>query len=61
VKGGQQFAKAYGSNVRCYGEHVGNTLGTWETYWEPIENLKGTHWEPGKDFKKSLLLGEHLM
>jgi hypothetical protein len=24
---------------------LGNTLGTWATYWEPIENLKGTHWE----------------
>jgi hypothetical protein len=20
----------------------------WETHWEPIGNLKGTHWEPGK-------------
>lgn len=27
---------------------LGNTLGTWETYWEPIGNLGnivGTHWE----------------
>jgi hypothetical protein len=27
--------------MKCYGEHVGNTLGTWGTYWEP----NGTHWE----------------
>jgi hypothetical protein len=30
---------------------LGNTLETWATYWEPIENLKGTHWEPGKNEK----------
>jgi hypothetical protein len=34
---------------------LGNTLGTWGTYWEPdkelIGNLKGTHWEPGKKGK----------
>jgi hypothetical protein len=28
-----------------------NTLGTWATYWEPIENLKGTHWEREKNEK----------
>jgi hypothetical protein len=27
---------------------LGNTLGTWATNWEPIENLKGTNWEPEK-------------
>jgi hypothetical protein len=32
---------------------LGNTLGTWATYWEPIENLKGTHWEQGKNEKKN--------
>ncbi len=45
---------------------LGNTLGTWATYWEPIENLKGTHWEREKNEKKNLLvpskaLGEHLI
>jgi hypothetical protein len=45
---------------------LGNTLGTWATYWEPIENLKGTHWEREKNEKKILLapskaLGEHLI
>ncbi len=35
------FAKTYGTIMKCYGEHVGNTLGTWGTYWEP----NGTHWE----------------
>jgi hypothetical protein len=25
------FGKAYRIKVRCYGEHVGNTLGTWGT------------------------------
>jgi hypothetical protein len=33
---------------------LGNTLGTWGKYWESIENLKGTKWEPGKNEKKSL-------
>jgi hypothetical protein len=32
---------------------LGNTLGTWATYWEPIENLKGTHWEQEKNEKKN--------
>jgi hypothetical protein len=32
---------------------LGNTLGTWATYWEPIENLKGTHWEREKNEKKN--------
>jgi hypothetical protein len=32
---------------------LGNTLGTWATYWEPIENLKGTHWEGEKNEKKN--------
>jgi hypothetical protein len=31
---------------------LGNTLGTWVKYWEPIENLKGTHWEREKNEKK---------
>ncbi len=44
----------------------GNTLGTWATYWEPIENLKGTHWEREKNEKKNpsssqQSLGEHLI
>jgi hypothetical protein len=38
------FAKAYGIKVRCYGEHVRNTLATWGTYKEPIGNLKGAEW-----------------
>jgi len=46
---------------------LGNTLGTWATYWEPIENLKGTHWEHERKMKKKILLapskalGEHLI
>ncbi len=32
---------------------LGNTLGTWATYWEPIENLKGTHWEREENEKKN--------
>jgi len=32
---------------------LGNTLGTWATYWEPIETLKGTHWEREKNEKKN--------
>jgi hypothetical protein len=35
------------------GGAMDNILGTWATYWEPIENLKGTHWEPGKNEKKN--------
>jgi hypothetical protein len=35
VKGGQQFAKAHRTKVRCYGEHVEEHIG----------NLMGTHWE----------------
>jgi len=31
------FAKAYGIKVRCYGKHVGNTLGTLGTSWEPSD------------------------
>jgi hypothetical protein len=27
--------------------------GTWATYWEPIENLKRTHWEQEKNEKKN--------
>ncbi len=54
MKGGQQYAKAYGIKVRWYGQYIlGNTLGTWATYWEPIENLKGTHWEQEKNGKKN--------
>ncbi len=30
---------------------LGNTLATWATYWEPIETLKGTHWEREKNEK----------
>jgi hypothetical protein len=52
VKGGQQFAKAYGIKVRCYGEYVGEYIGNLAPYWEPIENLKGTHWEREKNEKK---------
>jgi len=37
---------------------LGNTSGTWGTYWEPIEkfecNLVGTHWEVGKKWKTFL-------
>jgi hypothetical protein len=32
---------------------LGNTLGTWATYWEPIENLKGTHREREINEKKN--------
>jgi hypothetical protein len=31
------FDKAYGINVRSYGEHVGNLMGT---HWEPRKNGK---------------------
>jgi hypothetical protein len=35
-----------------------NTLGTWvvRTWWEPIGNIMGTHWEPGKNEKNSFPL-----
>ncbi len=50
----QQFAKAYGIKVRCYGEHVGehieNLMGT---HWEYKGNIMGTHWEQGKNEKKT--------
>jgi hypothetical protein len=36
VKGGQQFAKAYGIKVRCYGEYVGEYIGN-------LGNILGTH------------------
>jgi len=43
------FAKAYGIKVRCYGEHVGNTLRTSGTYWDldenPLRTLKKPHSE----------------
>jgi hypothetical protein len=29
------FAKASGIKVRCYGEHVGEHIGNWGTYWKP--------------------------
>ncbi len=32
------FAKAYGINVSCYGEHVGEHIGN-------LKNLMGIHWE----------------
>jgi len=35
VKGGQQFAKAYGIKVRCYGEYVGEYIGN-------LGNILGT-------------------
>jgi len=38
--------------VRCYGEYVGEYIGNLGKYWEPIENLKGTHWEREKNEKK---------
>jgi hypothetical protein len=44
------FAKAYGIKVRCYGEHVGNLMGT---HGELKGNIVGTHWEPG--IKKKIL------
>jgi len=31
---------------------LGNTVGTWGTYWELKKNLVGTHWEPEKNEKK---------
>jgi len=44
VKGGQPFAKAYGIEVRCYGEHVGEHIGNlMRTHWG---NLEETYWEP---------------
>ncbi len=33
------FAKAYGIKVRCYGEHIGNRMGT---HWELKGNTLGT-------------------
>jgi hypothetical protein len=59
VKGGQQFAKAYGIKMRCYGEYVGEYIGN-------LGNILGTHWEREKNEKKILLapskaLGEHLI
>ncbi len=44
------FAKAYGIKVKCYGEHVGNLMGT---HWEFKGDIVGTHWEPGKNEKES--------
>jgi hypothetical protein len=43
VKGGQQFAKAYGTKVRCYGkhveEHIGNLRYILRTHWELKGNI----------------------
>jgi hypothetical protein len=36
------FAKAYPIQVGAMENMLGNTLETWGTYWEPIENLKRT-------------------
>jgi hypothetical protein len=36
------FAKAYRIKVRCYGEHVGEHIEKWGTYWEPDGNPLGT-------------------
>jgi hypothetical protein len=44
VKVGQQFAKAYGTKVRCYGEHVEEHIG----------NLKGTHWELERNIVRTM-------
>jgi hypothetical protein len=35
------------------GNILGNTLGNWVTYWESIENFKGTHWEREKNEKQN--------
>jgi len=50
------FAKAYGIQVRCYGEHVGEHIGDLiGTHWEHKEDIVRTHWEPGKNEKNPLL------
>jgi hypothetical protein len=46
------FAKAYGIQVRCYGQHVGEQIGDlMGTHWEHKGNIVRTHWEPGKNEK----------
>ncbi len=42
---GRTLGKTYGIKVRCYWEHP------WETFWEPIGNLKGIFWEQRKKKK----------
>ncbi len=32
-------------NRGIIGKVLGNTLGTWGTFWEPDGNLMGPHWE----------------
>jgi hypothetical protein len=48
------FAKTYRIQARCYGEHVGehieNLMGT---HWELEGHIVKTHWELGKNEKKS--------
>jgi hypothetical protein len=52
----QQFAKAYGIKVRCYGEHVGEHIENLTgTHWELKGNIMGTHWRQGKNEKQILL------
>ncbi len=45
-------AKAYGINVSCYGEHVGDNIGNLGTYWEPDR----THWELNRNMCQVLWL-----
>jgi len=52
------FAKAYGIEVRCSKEHVGEHNGNLGNMWELTKNLGkhgGTHWEQRKNEKKILL------
>ncbi len=51
-----KFAKSYGIKVRCYGEHVGEHIGNlMGTHLVLIGNIVGTHREPEKNEKKTLL------
>jgi hypothetical protein len=45
VNGGQQFAKAYGTKVWCYGEHVNEHIGN-------LRNILGTYREHSENHGK---------
>jgi hypothetical protein len=56
VKGGQQFAKAYGIKVRCYGEYVGEYIGNLGNILGTHSELKGNTLGTRKKWKKKILL-----
>jgi len=53
---GRQEKDSMGLKWDAMENTLGNTLGTWATYWEPIENLKGTHWEREKNVSPNLAI-----